>query len=410
MCSVLTSLISALDRDLVLLDQTLASLLLGVAVLLDTDGIDHDEASGVAWCKVANLVHGALAGVVQLLRVGPAADAAEHALEYTAAHATIDLLLRRHDAVLEELALRREVQAVVEDLGVVEGDELVTQGTHLAVHDETLEVDVGTSQHSQTRSLVAASGLETNEAVLDNVDTAHTVLAGNRIGSEKELDGVGHALLAALVLQLHGQTFFKGQGEVLGAVGCLGGVSGELPHVCRSLGVGVLQDASLVAAVCQVLVHAPWLALCASDGNALLCGVVEQILTTLEALVEDGVTPWSNDLDGGLESVEGEFEADLVVALASAAVGDGEAALLLGDCHLRTSNDGTSERSSEKVDVLVDGIARNGGEAELLDKLNRQSCQCVCVTFFGFPPFCRHISGLLPRGGCLPRSTWSHQS
>jgi hypothetical protein len=40
----------------------------------------------------------------------------------------------------------------------------------------------------------------------------------------------------------------------------------------------------------------------------------------------------------------------------------------LGDIDLSTSNDGTGQRSSQKVDVLVDSIAGNGGEAELLNE------------------------------------------
>jgi hypothetical protein len=104
--------------------------------------------------------------------------------------------------------------------------------------------------------------------------------------------------------------------------------------------------------VCHVLVHAPRLALGAGDGDALLGGVVEEVVAALEAVVEDGVPPGSDDLDGGLESVEGQLEADLVVTLASATVGDGEAALLLGDSDLGTGDDGAGEGGTEEVGVL----------------------------------------------------------
>jgi hypothetical protein len=96
----------------------------------------------------------------------------------------------------------------------------------------------------------------------------------------------------------------------------------------------------------QVLVHTPRLALCAGDGDARLLGVVKKILTTLEAVVEDGIAPWGNDLDGGLESVEAQLEADLIVTLASAAVGDGETALLLGDGNLGAGDNGTGKRGT----------------------------------------------------------------
>jgi hypothetical protein len=41
----------------------------------------------------------------------------------------------------------------------------------------------------------------------------------------------------------------------------------------------------------------------------------------------------------------------------------------LGDINLGTGNDGAGQRSTEQVHILVDGIASNGGEAELLNEL-----------------------------------------
>jgi hypothetical protein len=191
---------------------------------------------------------------------------------------------------------------------------------------------VGRAQAGETGGLVAATGLDANETVLDNVDTANTVTAGNGVSSEEELDGVGsNLLLAGLgVLELDGDTLLEGESEVLGLIGGGQGILGQLPHVGGRSGIGVLQDTGLVRAVGQVLIHRPGLRLGRSDGNSLLRGVVEQVLTALEALVEDGVAPRGNDLDVGLESVECKLEADLVVTLTGAAVGDGEAALALG--------------------------------------------------------------------------------
>jgi hypothetical protein len=204
---------------------------------------------------------------------------------------------------------------------------------------------VSGAQARKTRGLVAATGLETDEAVLDNVDTANTVLAGNGVDGQEELGGIGDGL-AAGELDLDGETLLEVQDKVLGLFGSLCGVDGQLPHVLGGSDVGVLEDTGLVTAVSQVLVHAPGLALCAGDGDARLLGVVEKILTTLEAVVEDGVAPWGNDLDGGLQGVEAELEADLVVTLASAAVGDGETALLLGDGNLGAGDNRTGKRGT----------------------------------------------------------------
>jgi len=45
-----------------------------------------------------------------------------------------------------------------------------------------------------------------------------------------------------------------------------------------------------------------------------LGGVVEKVIAAGEAFVEFGDTPWSDDFDSRLDGVEGELEADLVVA------------------------------------------------------------------------------------------------
>jgi hypothetical protein len=63
----------------------------------------------------------------------------------------------------------------------------------------------------------------------------------------------------------------------------------------------------------------------------VLLSIVEQILSALEAVAELGQPPGRNDLDGGLEGVEGQLEADLVITLAGAAVRDEAALLLLGN-------------------------------------------------------------------------------
>jgi hypothetical protein len=40
-----------------------------------------------------------------------------------------------------------------------------------------------------------------------------------------------------------------------------------------------------------------------------------------------------------------------------------------GDVDLGTSNHWTGQRGTEKVDILIDGVASNSGEAQLLDEL-----------------------------------------
>ena len=101
----------------------------------------------------------------------------------------------------------------------------------------------------------------------------------------------------------------------------------------------------------------------------MLLRIVEQILSALEAVAELGQPPRSNDLDVGLERIESELEADLVVALARAAVRDKATALLLCDADLCAGDDWAGQAGSEQVTALVRGIALYGAEAELFNKL-----------------------------------------
>lgn len=119
----------------------------------------------------------------------------------------------------------------------------------------------------------------------------------------------------------------------------------------------------------QVLIHGPWLALSTADWNTSGSGVVQKGVTARETLVEFWHSPWCNDLDLGLQSIECKLETDLVVTLSCAAVRDGEAALLLCDGDLRSGNDWAGERCTEEVDVLVNGVALDSWVAELLDEL-----------------------------------------
>ena len=56
-------------------------------------------------------------------------------------------------------------------------------------------------------------------------------------------------------------------------------------------------------------------------------------------------------------------------AFASAAVAQEVAVVLLSNANLSASDNGTSEGSAEEVSVLIDGIALNGSEDDLLNEL-----------------------------------------
>ena len=96
--------------------QSLASGGLHLTVLLETNGRNVDEASGLGGGEVTNLIHGGLGHVVELLSLGGATENGNGALVGAAADLTVDGLLGSGDGALKELALGGEVHAVVQEL------------------------------------------------------------------------------------------------------------------------------------------------------------------------------------------------------------------------------------------------------------------------------------------------------
>lgn len=70
--------------------------------------------------------------------------------------------------------------------------------------------------------------------------------------------------------------------------------------------------------------------------------------------------PRSDNLDGRLQAVKGQFESDLVVTLAGASVGDKVTGFSFGDFDHASGNDGSGERCTEEVDTFVDGVDLDG--------------------------------------------------
>lgn len=162
---------------------------------------------------------------------------------------------------------------------------MIAQRSHFTVHDQPLQIHVGGTQACESRSLVAATRLESNVPVLHNVYATYAVLPRNGVASQEQVHRVCHSVLAAIVIiyQFLGETLLEVEREVLRVVWGFPRVLGELPHILRGRGVRIFQYTGLVRAVCQVLcksvsvpcyaqtwpksaqltIHAPWLRLCA---------------------------------------------------------------------------------------------------------------------------------------------------
>lgn len=197
-----------------------------------------------------------------------------------------------------QLALRAEVHAVVKLASPRDGDELITELTDLGVHDKTLKVKMSKASNGKTGGIVAATGLETDETVLNDINTANTVVVTNLVEELEELNGASGLL--AIDDDLDGDALLEVNGELLGSVGGVLGVDSAGPELLGRSVVGVLKDTGLVGAVDEVVIHGPGGLGGRGDRDVLVGGVLEEILTALEAGAELGQSPGSDDLDVGV--------------------------------------------------------------------------------------------------------------
>ena len=135
----------------------------------------------------------------------------------------------------------------------------------------------------------------------------------------------------------------------------------EQEHVRGRLDPRVLQDAALEADVEQIAVGAVGLLRADRHGDALRLRVVDQVGAALEI----PVAPRGDDLQVGRERGEGQLEADLVVALAGGAVGDGVGLFQARDVDHALGDERTRDAGAEEILVLVKRVGADHREDEV---------------------------------------------
>ena len=98
------------------------------------------------------------------------------------------------------------------------------------------------------------------------------------------------------------------------------------------------------------------------QGDVVGLGVVDLLVTALDA----PLTPRGDDGHIGGQRFQGQLKADLVVALAGAAVADGVGVLLLGDLGQRGGDAGTRVGGTQQV-VLILGVGLQAGPDVVFD-------------------------------------------
>ena len=339
---------------------------------LETGGIDANESLGIGGVVIERLtavlnVHGGQIGMVQAgLGITSADDAV--ALVQLNLHHTLNVALGVVDGVTDEVHLGSEPESVVAQTGEL-GRHTLGDALHLAVHAHALQIKVGLTEEGSTGSLVDATRLDTDEAVLHNVNAADAVLASDLIAVQKDVEGIGLDGTVGLVGDLDGDAGLELNGNRLGHVGGVLGRGGHLEHGLLIGTVGILEHTRLVRGVVQILVDGVVGLGLGIDGDVVLLAVGEEVLASLEALDELGVAPGGDHLGLGHEGLGAHLETDLVVALAGGAVGEVGSALLVGDADHLLGDAGTSDGGTEQVARFVDGVALDGLEDVVGDEL-----------------------------------------
>ena len=211
---------------------------------------------------------------------------------------------------------------------------------------QPLERAVRGVQDGRRGRLVDLAALDADEAVLDVVDAADAMRAAERVQALDELDG-----REALAVERDRDAALEGDRD-LDRGRRVGRRDGPLVGVGRRRDPRVLEDPGLARAAPQVDVDRVRAGLGDRDLDAALVGVVD-------LLVAGQAHPDAHrrdDLEPRIERVRRDIEADLVVALAGAAVGDRVGALALGDLDEELRDQRPGERGRERVGALVQRV------------------------------------------------------
>src|SRR5262249_12281215 len=269
-----------------------------------------------------------------------------------------DTLLRNVEEAVEGLALRGEPDAVVDEFGIADRERLL-QVRGFPVDGEAFEFAMRGDEERAAGSFVRAAGLHTHEAVLDKVGAADAVTRGDFVDGVEKIDGTEFA-----AVYRNRSAGFETDFDFFGFVGSFFGRDGPLPHgFARSVG-GIFEFSAFVAEVPDVAVAAVDVLLALLDWHVVLFGVCDGVF----ARVDVPFAPRRDDLNVWRDRFVGELEADLIVALGGAAVGETVGAEFESDFRLALCDDRTRHGSAEEVGVFVDGASAQGRPNKVADK------------------------------------------
>src|SRR5690606_9824409 len=290
----------------------------------------------------------------------PAAHDDDITLVQLQPHGALDILLAFVDRRLQHQALRREPEAVIDQLGIAR-HQFVLEMSRAAVQRDRFDGAVRGQKDRASRGFIDTTAFHAYEPVFDEVEPADAVVAAEIV--KRGQHGGGRLLLSV-----------QGNGiapqELDLDLGCLvGGFhrrDGALVDEFRRLDPRVFQHLALRGGVQQVGVDREGriAALVLGDRNLVLLGEVQKI----GARLEGPVAPGRDHLDVGVQRIGRQFEANLVIALASCAVSDGVRTRFPGDFDQSLRDQRPRNGSAKQVKPLILRIGAKHREYEIADK------------------------------------------
>ena len=232
---------------------------------------------------------------------------------------------------------------------------MIFEGERPPVEHQLLELTVGHPEHRATRCLVHTAGLHPHQPILNHVRSSHTVGAGQLVQPlDKSYGTEGHGV------QRHRRSLLESYAHLLRGIGGFGRITSDEIQVVGWRGVGILEHTAFVGAVPQVTVHRKRLLGARLHGDVSFREVGEQLF----APAERPLAPRRDHLEVGGERLVGELEADLVVALAGAAVGERGRPRLTSGRHLPPCHNRARHGGTEQIRARVHGTGTHRGEDE----------------------------------------------
>ena len=234
---------------------------------------------------------------------------------------------------------RREPLTVVDLNGPILLDvSLIAHDLALKAH--ILECTMCADERQGSRRFIALTRFHADHTVLDHVDTAETVRTSDLVHSFDDLKK--RHLLA---IERHRNASSERDLDLGRLIGSSLRIDRHRIDVGRRRCPRIFEHAALDRATPQVVVDRIGVGLGSIYGHAVSFSVIDLFRTRMKIPFAHG----GQDLDAGVERLDGSLEADLIVALAGATMGDVLRTFFMRDINQELGDEWTRKRRDQRV-------------------------------------------------------------